>query len=206
MSVRNRQRLSPEVRREQLLGAATRAFLRRGYHATHVEQIVEEAGVSRGTFYAHFEGKHAVFAALVDRMLQIFLDARPALPEPEVLALHDAETVLRLSYREVLETFWRHRRLLRLLLEEAVGLEKGFAARVEEHFQAWHQRVRQTLDLFQERGVAHADLDKDLAADLVLGMVERVTRRHLLGPKKPDLDRLVEALVSFELRGIASAA
>lgn len=189
-----------------MLGAATRAFLRRGYHATHVEQIVEEAGVSRGTFYAHFEGKHAVFAALVDRMLQIFLDARPALPEPEVLALHDAETVLRLSYREVLETFWRHRRLLRLLLEEAVGLEKGFAARVEEHFQAWHQRVRQTLDLFQERGVAHADLDKDLAADLVLGMVERVTRRHLLGPKKPDLDRLVEALVSFELRGIASAA
>ena len=76
-SPRPRTRLAKDDRRAQLLAAAERAFLRGGYHGTHVDDVIREAGIARGTFYLHFESKHAVFSALVDRMLTIFLAAKP---------------------------------------------------------------------------------------------------------------------------------
>jgi len=144
----SKTRLTKEARREQILEAALTAFERGGYHGTHVDAIVEEAGVARGTFYLHFPGKHEVFEALVDRMLGIFLDVKPTSPEPPIRSPADAEAVLRASYRTVFETFRTHRRLCRLLFEEAVGLDKGFSKRLAKHFLAWHGRVRATLDLF----------------------------------------------------------
>lgn len=198
-----RRRLPPQARRQQILDAALRVFGRGGYHGTQVSDVIREAGVARGTFYLYFDSKHAVFEALISRMLGIFLEARPAAPEPAIHGPTQAEAVLRASYRTVFETFRRHRDLCRLLFEEAVGLEKGFAQRLAEHFQVWHERVAATFRLFVERGAARPDLDVDLTADLVLGMVERLTRVHLLGERAPDLERLVEAIVAFELHGIA---
>jgi AcrR family transcriptional regulator len=184
--------LTRDERREQLLQAALTAFERGGYHGTHVDDVIREAGVARGTFYLHFDGKHAVFAALVDRMLRLFLEARPAEPEPDVRTAADAETILRRSYRTVFETFRRHRRLCRLLFEEAAS----------RHFRAWHDRVEETLRYFVDRGVARRGLDVAITGDLLVGMVERLARRHLFAPRAPDLDRLVDAVVELELRGI----
>ncbi len=199
---RPRTRLRKDDRRAQLLGAAERAFLRGGYHGTHVEDVLREAGVARGTFYLYFESKHAVFAALVDRMLAIFLDARPSEPEPVVRTPADAEALLRLSTRTVLSTFRAHRGLCRLLLEEAAGVDKGFAALLEAHERAWHARVAATRRDFVAQGVARPDLDCDVHAEMVIGLMERLTRRYLLPDPEPDLEALVEAVVAFEMRGI----
>lgn len=199
---RKRRRLAPEVRRQEILDAAVRAFCRGGYHGTQVSDVIREAGIARGTFYLYFDGKRDVFGALVERMLALFLDARPALPDPEVRGPADAEVLLRESYRVVLTTFRRHRHLCRLLFEEAAGVEKGFDERLARHFAAWHERVRATLEHFEAHGAARRGLDADVTADLVLGMVERLTRKHLFPDKPPDIDRLVEAIVSFEMRGI----
>ena len=46
--------------RERLLAAAADAFCRAGYFAVSVEDIVKQAGVSRMTFYRHFNGKAAL--------------------------------------------------------------------------------------------------------------------------------------------------
>ena len=50
--------------------------------------------------------------------------------------------------------------------------------------------------------MARDELDVEVTAQMVLGMVERMTRRYLFTSRKPDIPRLVEALVSFEIRGI----
>lgn len=203
--VRRRTRLLPAARREQILAAALQVFGRGGYHSTHVDHVIRKAGVARGTFYLYFKSKHEVFAALVERMLTIFLEARPPLPEPEVRNLRDAEALLALSYRTLFQTFRQHRELCRLLFDEAVGIDKGFAELLARHFAVWHERVASTFRLFVDRGVARSDLDLEVTPDLVLGMVERLTRRYLFAEPEPDLDRLVGALVAFELRGIQRA-
>ena len=197
-----RKNLTREARREQILQAALKAFSRGGYHGTHVSHVIEEAGVARGTFYLHFDSKHDVFEALIDRTMEIFLGVRPDEDEPKIRRRADAEKILRNSYRTVLGTIHEHRQLMRLLFDEAVGLEKGFRDRLEKHFAQWRERLVYTIGLFQEAGVARADLDVELTSEMVLGMVERVARRHLFRARKPDLDRIVDALVAFELRGL----
>ncbi len=50
--------------RQTLLDATRSVLLQRGYHATRVDDIVAEAGVSHGTFYRYFENTDEVFHIL----------------------------------------------------------------------------------------------------------------------------------------------
>ncbi|MBU0725169.1 MAG: TetR/AcrR family transcriptional regulator [Alphaproteobacteria bacterium] len=54
--------------RAALLETAHRHFAARGYAETALEDLVQEAGVSRGALYHHFSDKQGLFAALVERL------------------------------------------------------------------------------------------------------------------------------------------
>jgi AcrR family transcriptional regulator len=55
-----------EETRAQLLAAAARVFARRGFHATSLDAIGEEAGFSRGAVYYNFADKEELFLELLD--------------------------------------------------------------------------------------------------------------------------------------------
>lgn len=61
------RRMPRAQRRDQILAAATRAFARRGYPATSLDDIATEAGVSRVILYRHFESKTDLYRAVLDR-------------------------------------------------------------------------------------------------------------------------------------------
>lgn len=65
MSLREKRRLET---RELLVSAAIVLIGDRGFHATSIDEITEQAGVSRATFYAYFDSKDAVLAAVLERM------------------------------------------------------------------------------------------------------------------------------------------
>ena len=48
----------------RIIEAAWRLFYRQGYDDTTVEEIIEESGTSRGSFYHYFEGKDALLSSL----------------------------------------------------------------------------------------------------------------------------------------------
>jgi AcrR family transcriptional regulator len=56
-----------EATREQVLAAAARVFAARGFHATSLDAIAEEAGFSRGAVYYNFADKEELFLELLDR-------------------------------------------------------------------------------------------------------------------------------------------
>ncbi|MCC0093633.1 TetR/AcrR family transcriptional regulator [Streptomyces flavotricini] len=68
-----RQRLAPADRRAQLLAVGARLFAAHPYADVLMEQVAEEAGVSRALLYRHFPSKNALFAAVyqqaADRLL-----------------------------------------------------------------------------------------------------------------------------------------
>jgi AcrR family transcriptional regulator len=53
--------------RAKLLDAAVPALAEKGYHATRVDDIVRQAGVSHGTFYLYFTNKEDLFRTLAER-------------------------------------------------------------------------------------------------------------------------------------------
>lgn len=50
--------------RGKIIEAAWKLFYRYGYDDTTVEEIIEESGTSRGSFYHYFEGKDALLSSL----------------------------------------------------------------------------------------------------------------------------------------------
>ena len=65
----------PAERRDELMNAAERLFLARGFEGTTVEEITTGAEVANGTFYLHFATKGDVLEALRERFVQGLLDA-----------------------------------------------------------------------------------------------------------------------------------
>jgi len=54
----------PEVRRRQILSAAAVVFAKKGFPATRMSDVAEEAGVAQGTLYRFFDNKDDLALAL----------------------------------------------------------------------------------------------------------------------------------------------
>ncbi|MGZ8868331.1 MAG: TetR/AcrR family transcriptional regulator [Thermoanaerobaculia bacterium] len=63
----SRQVVRSERSRRHILDAALKLFSHRGYGATSVNDIAEEAGLSKGNLYHHFPDKETIFRELLDR-------------------------------------------------------------------------------------------------------------------------------------------
>lgn len=57
----------PDLRRTELLDIAASLFARSGYSATSVDEIIAQAGLSKGAFYHHFPSKEALLDGLAKR-------------------------------------------------------------------------------------------------------------------------------------------
>jgi AcrR family transcriptional regulator len=60
----------PDIRRAELLDRAAGLFLRHGYDNVSLNDLIADAGVSKGAFYHWFPSKDALIAALAERSAQ----------------------------------------------------------------------------------------------------------------------------------------
>lgn len=67
-----------DIRRGVILDAAAGLFVEKGAAATSVDDIVERAGVAKGTFYHYFHDRGGMLEALRRRYSQHFADAAAA--------------------------------------------------------------------------------------------------------------------------------
>ena len=57
-----------QATRRELIAIATRLFVAHGYQGTSIEAVLREADISRGALYHHFDGKEALFEAVLDQV------------------------------------------------------------------------------------------------------------------------------------------
>lgn len=75
----------PEIRSAELLDCAQRLFFEHGYDNTTVNDIIREAGLSKGAFYHYFASKEALLEALATRLARdSFTELRPVLNDPSL--------------------------------------------------------------------------------------------------------------------------
>jgi len=68
--IRLRREQQVERNRAELLSAARRVFLERGFHAASLDAIAEAAGFSKGVVYSQFESKADLFLALLEQRIE----------------------------------------------------------------------------------------------------------------------------------------
>ncbi len=109
-----RRRLSAPDRRAAILDAALEVFSSRGYHAASIDEIAQQAGISKALIYEHFPSKKDLHASLLERhTLEIFerLAESAATPDP-------GEVRLRAGVDAFLEWVETHPRAFRLLFRD----------------------------------------------------------------------------------------
>jgi AcrR family transcriptional regulator len=57
----------PKRGRDRLVATANELFYHRGFNAVGIDQVIAEAGVSKTTFYKHFESKDDLLVAAVEQ-------------------------------------------------------------------------------------------------------------------------------------------
>ncbi len=87
-----------EEKEEQILGAALDVFSQNGFRGATIDQIADVAGMSKPNLLYYFRTKEAIHRALIDRVLQTWLD-----PLREFNAEGDPEQEIRSYIRRKLE-------------------------------------------------------------------------------------------------------
>jgi AcrR family transcriptional regulator len=85
------------ARREQIVEAATRCFARNGFHATSMQDVIAEAGLSVGAVYRYFKGKDDLRRAIAEQHVAGIGGA------VEALARHDPALTLAEAMERVLD-------------------------------------------------------------------------------------------------------
>ena len=190
-----------QERRSQVLACAREIFARKGYHKTSVSDIVEGAGIARGTFYLYFDNKRAIFNELLDGLIEL-LDQRLERIDP----VEDVLAQLRQNVVGVVDLFLDNRELTRILVHEAVGLDPEFDQKLSEVFRRIHRMVEDSLRLGIEMKVVR-DCDARIATRCVMGSVREVIHYLVVEEQASDIDRsqLVEELLAYSLFGLAAS-
>src|SRR6516165_9825143 len=75
-----------QARRDQILAAAWTCFFRKGIHATSMEEIIREAGLSAGAVYLYYKGKdELIFEAISTYMADLRAKLMPILMKEETM-------------------------------------------------------------------------------------------------------------------------
>jgi TetR/AcrR family transcriptional regulator, repressor for uid operon len=196
----NAQRQSD--RRDEILDAAQRCFVRSGFHQTSMQEICAEAGMSPGNLYRYFPSKESLIAGIAERdraeVAQAFASAdlsRGLFAVLEGMAHHyfaeRSQEQVRLC-TEIMSEARRHPDIARI--------SNGFDADVK----------RWLIDLFKagaERGDIPRDIDFDGAATMLMVIADGMWWRRALDPQfnpQKTLPIFMD-VVRFLLRGKGTA-
>lgn len=194
VSKRKRKRIGATARRAQLIEVAEQVFIRQGYERTSMEQIAEEAEVTRTLVYQHFPAKRDLYMAVVERVIPEFM-AR-VIPKVDVRPKHP----------------WRllagFRSFLGLLNEEEAAVKLLLSERPKEPWIA--DRMEKLVEVFVDyfaseyEGLA-PDKEVRILARCYLGMLESVAHVWPMDKKYDlDIDELARLLSRFVWGGMRS--
>ncbi|MEB3068935.1 TetR/AcrR family transcriptional regulator [[Mycobacterium] vasticus] len=167
--------------RAALVAAARRVFERDGYLDAKLTDIAKVAGCATGSFYTYFTNKEEIFAAVLEQAQQDMM--HPGMGR--VSDTDDPYAVLEASNRAYLEAYRRNAKLMGLL-EQVAQVDPEFRAFRSRRADAFIARNAAGIADLQERGIAGADVDPQLASRALSGMVSRLAYGIFVAGEVPD--------------------
>jgi len=189
--------------RERLLESAKILFSQKGYYATSVEDIVESAGFSKGTFYFYFKSKEELFKSLVEEMHLNIVKRLEDFLERD-LPLEDALV----EYAKVfLEDIYQNRHIAQIFLFQLVGTNEEF----RELYYTKVSHLREMLTRMVDRAIQRGEITYKNAENIVnlyAGFLRMLVLEYVFREKEPDLERvksLAQEGVKVLFRGLKNA-
>jgi AcrR family transcriptional regulator len=195
-----RARALREERRAQILTAARRVFAEKGYLGASIADIIDAAGIARGTFYLHFESKRAIFGEILDALL---LQLNGVITRVDVNASESADEQLLANVERVLGVLIENADLARILLRTGAGQDMEFDQKLGEFHEHALKLISSSLRDGVKMGLVR-EIDLDIYASCVLGSIKETLDHLLIRQGMPVEDRraIAKKLLDYNLFGI----
>ena len=188
-----------DARRDQILTAAWKCFHNRGIHATSMEQIIREAGLSAGAVYLYFKSKEElILSAITAQMTAVHDEVLPLVekdqPEtPSEFIQQVTESIARFTSRmdfdlnAVILMCWSEAQTNPKVKSLVRGYQKGYRKSLSKLIERW-----------QKKGLIDAKADPDdIAKALFSFLLGFIAQSALIGDIKPrSLTRGINALIA----------
>jgi AcrR family transcriptional regulator len=183
----------PEIRKNEILDAARKFFFQKGYEQTSIQDIIDDLGIAKGTFYHYFTSKIDMLDQLVDRttgeissaLLQIVESERNAIDKFN--AFFRTATVMKMQRLDVFLV------MLKVMFkdENTVIRVKMYRRMVEKNAHLFSTIIKQGI----EEGIFNTQFPEDVGELLLqLGSVLNETVCRLLITKDENPDSIVKTI------------
>lgn len=187
--------------RDRIFSSALRHFSHKGFAATSLREIAEDAQTTKPMIYYYFGSKDGLYASIVRQILEEMADGiRSHLP---------VEAPVRdrvIAYCErYLDHFLVQEEIIALVLREVFGLG---GVPMAEFSQALGERVRQPLDEILRQGMESGALSHDhvaTCATAITGILNMFILAHVFGGAPIDRETPLQH-VRYYIRGLAAPA
>jgi len=183
--------------RQRIIHSATELFGEKGFEQVLTDEVASRAGVGKGSVYRQFGSKEQLYAAAV---IEGFTQLRNQIETALVGAQSDHERVTTIV-RHAMSFFWTRRQFF-VLLRDPTRLPRAQEIRYRNERGQLARLISGVLREAGEDGRMRADLDFDLLAECLLGMMRGIQRyrRETL-----PLDEAIQTTVSLFLYGCVRA-
>ena len=201
-------KLNPEMmmeRKTQILAAALKCFSRKGYHQTTMDEIVKEAGLSKGRLYWHFASKRELFLALfgqlftteTDRLAKMLVSHRGTAEDRLLLAL---DMMVQMTMTDEMQ------QALPLIID--VWVQNRQDPEVNEAAVELFGRFREPMVNLIEDGISSGEfrrVDADALASILIGMYDGLAVQWMVDASSVNWDVITETVKRTLLAGLLSA-
>lgn len=159
-----------DARRRQILDAARRCFIRNGFHATSMQDVLAEAGLSVGAIYRYFKGKDDIIAAIAAEALAEVATAFATYDGDEPPPLDDIVDLVLQVEKPPLAGSPESARLLVQIWSEALR-SPALATQLADVMAGARDVVGGLVVRHQERGLLRADIPAEQVARVLIALV-----------------------------------
>lgn len=183
-------------RRHEIVRAAGRVFLSRGYHAATVREIAREANLSLGGLYAYIQKKEDILYLFFDEVTTRLRDEMRRATE----GIDDPVERVRAALRADLETTETYQNEILLMYQETKSLDRASRDDVLSREADYINFLEDLLRDGYERRIFKGD--PRLAADIIAFLCSIIALRRWSLRSRLSPDAVREGLVAFIMRGL----
>jgi TetR/AcrR family transcriptional repressor of nem operon len=178
--------------RERILAAGATLFGQKGFNGTGLNEVLQLAGVPKGSFYHYFGSKEEFGVALIERARDAHLtELKPLLSDRRLSPLTRLRTMFEQARAECAETGPNVECLICKLALECASLSEPVHAAVKCAYQQWCALLAQVIREGQSAGEISRKHDADRLANVLVMLWEGAAIRM-------QIDRNISPLDDFQ--------
>lgn len=188
-------------RQAQIMEIALKIFAEKGYHSTSVDEIISTAGIAKGTFYLHFDGKLDILDKIVDQNLEALynnfkiLDISAPKPVSEIKEIYVNVAILLAKIPEF-------RQFTKLLLSDMVGLDESIQEKINRFFDSVASMSTEYISQAQKDGRIVKSVNPETASICIIGSVKEIVFKWAVLDENIDTVKAIENMLEIFLYGM----